>query len=58
MSEVKAVDCQIYKLQTLVDSGARVTIDLGYDAVWLIEQLMSAKMRGDDNYKIVFIKEE
>ncbi len=57
MSEVKAVDCQVYKIQTLVDSGSRITIDVGFDASWLVQDLLARYMAGNNDYKIVFIKE-
>lgn len=46
--EIGAANAIIYKVQTTVDNGARITLDLGAESSDLILKLLHLKMMGDD----------
>jgi len=55
-SSIGAAEAQIYKIQTLIDGGARVTLDLGYNDETLLTKLIQKKMRGDDLVCVAFVE--
>lgn len=44
----------VYKIQTLVDGGARVTLDLGLDSSELITKILAFKMTGNEFMEVSF----
>ena len=54
--ELGAASAILYKIQTLVDGGARITLDLGSHNVELISKLIEYKMRGDDYFQVGFVR--
>lgn len=46
MSESITVEAEIYKVQTLVDNGIRLTLDLSEDAVIEAAKLMECRRQG------------
>jgi hypothetical protein len=49
------VEAIINKVQTTADGGARITLDIGYDARHIAAQLLQKKIAGNDLISIVFI---
>lgn len=60
MQEVakKSCDAIIYKIQTLVDGGARITLDVGGHDLDLITRLLQSKISGNDYFKVTFDLQE
>ena len=54
---VPVVEGVVYKVTTTADGGARITIDVGFDASWIVKELLLKKMSGDEIVKMVFIQE-
>ena len=54
--ELGATSAILYKIQTLVDGGARITLDLGAHSSEIIVKLLECKMRGDDYFQIGFVQ--
>lgn len=57
MSIKRPNEALIYKVQTLADGGARITLDLGYDEAELIKYLINKKMSGDELMQFVIIND-
>lgn len=48
---------EIFKVQTTLDGGARITINLGHESSDLVASLMAHKMRTNKLVRVVFIEE-
>lgn len=51
----KVTEAVVYKVQTLVDGGARVTLDLSSEDSVIIKKLIDNKLHGEDTACFVFI---
>ncbi len=56
MEELGSCSAQIYKLQTTIDGGARITLDVGCDARKLIKNLMDKKLSDSDAVFVAFVE--
>lgn len=51
---IDTVLCEINKVQTTVDMGGRITLDVGSDSAKLIAMLTAIKMQGDGLVRVTF----
>lgn len=54
LEEIGAVQAVIHKVQTTIDGGARITLDLGCDSVEVIKKLINIKMQSDSILHVGF----
>lgn len=48
----------IQKIQTTIDGGARITLDLGQNDSELISKLMKLKLSGDELVFVAFVEHD
>jgi len=53
-----ACNALIYKIQTTVDGGARITLDLNPEDSELLSNLLNKKMRGEPMVYVAFVESE
>lgn len=58
MEESSVAVCQVYKIQTLIDGGARITLDVGSDAAQLVQELLRGKLLDDPQYYVTMVRYE
>ena len=59
MEESKAIGASvatIYKIQTTIDGGARLTLDLPVDSVGLMSSLLKRKLENDELVMVAFVE--
>jgi len=54
--EINPIEAQIFKISTMPDGGARLTLDLGTQDSEIIAELLKAKMNGYDLIKFVLLE--
>lgn len=50
------IDALVNKIQTTIDGGCRITIDVGMEAQPIVSRLMENKMNGEDLVKVAFVE--
>jgi len=58
MKELGNSEAILYKIQTLIDGGARITLDLDASSSELIKNLISNKMQGKEMVYVAFVEQD